>query len=90
MRFNAPPGWPTPPAGWRPPPGWSPDPAWGPAPYGWPFWLDDGSLHRRRYRVNLAFALAAVMLIVGANVANGNPAPAAPIGPPNWWQQACG
>lgn len=90
MRFNAPPGWPAPPAGWSPPPGWSPDPSWRPAPYGWPFWLDDGAVRRRRYRVGLAFALAAVMLIVGANVANGNPAPAATVGPPEWWQQACG
>lgn len=35
MRFNPPPGWPTPPEGWTPPPGWKPDPAWPTPPPGW-------------------------------------------------------
>lgn len=42
MRFNPPPGWPTPPTGWTPPPGWKPDPAWPPLPEGWDLWLFDG------------------------------------------------
>lgn len=41
MRFNPPPGWPTPPAGWVPPPGWNPDPSWPPMPGGWNLWLPD-------------------------------------------------
>ena len=45
MRFNPPPGWPTPPAGWTPPPGWKPDPAWPAPPAGWPLWLPDGDQH---------------------------------------------
>ena len=90
MRFNAPPSWPTPPAGWSPPPGWAPDPSWAQAPYGWPFWLDDGAVSRRRFRIGFAFALTAVLLVVGANVANGKAAPAPDLGPPTWWQAACG
>ena len=44
MRFNPPPGWPTPPEGWTPPPGWSPDPAWPAPPPGWHLFVpDDGS-----------------------------------------------
>jgi tetratricopeptide (TPR) repeat protein len=41
MRFNPPPGWPTPPAGWVPPPGWTPDPTWPAPPDGWQLWLPD-------------------------------------------------
>ena len=41
MRFNPPPGWPTPPKGWTPPPGWKPDPAWPPPPAGWDLWLPE-------------------------------------------------
>lgn len=41
MRYNPPPGWPTPPAGWTPPPGWKPDSAWGDAPAGWELWISD-------------------------------------------------
>lgn len=40
MRFNVPPGWPTPPEGWVPDPGWQPDRSWPPAPPGWQFWVD--------------------------------------------------
>lgn len=44
MRFNPPPGWPTPPEGWTPPPGWNPDPAWPAPPPGWHLFVpDDGS-----------------------------------------------
>lgn len=43
MRFNSPPGWPTPPPGWMPPAGWQPNPAWPPAPAGWVFYVEDGS-----------------------------------------------
>jgi hypothetical protein len=43
MRFNPPPGWPTPPEGWTPPPGWNPDPAWPAPPHGWRLFVpDDG------------------------------------------------
>jgi hypothetical protein len=41
MRFNSPPGWPTPPAGWAPPAGWKPDPAWPAPPEGWQLWVPD-------------------------------------------------
>lgn len=41
MRFNPPPGWPTPPQGWTPPPDWNPDPAWPNPPPGWQLWLPD-------------------------------------------------
>src|SRR6187399_1529278 len=39
LRFNAPPGWPSPPEGWRPEPGWKPDPSWPAAPQDWVFWV---------------------------------------------------
>jgi hypothetical protein len=41
MRFNPPPGWPTPPGGWTPPPGWKPDPAWPTPPPGWHLFVPD-------------------------------------------------
>ena len=41
MRFNSPPGWPTPPPGWAPPAGWTPDPSWPPPPDGWQLWISD-------------------------------------------------
>jgi len=41
LRFNPPPGWPTPPEGFTPEPGWQPDPAWPHAPPGWQLWVDD-------------------------------------------------
>jgi hypothetical protein len=41
MRFNPPPGWPTPPEGWRPPTGWLPDKSWPPVPPGWKLWIED-------------------------------------------------
>ena len=41
MRFNPPPGWPSPPDGWTPPPGWNPDPSWPTPPDGWQLWLPD-------------------------------------------------
>ncbi|MGA5324128.1 DUF4041 domain-containing protein [Streptomyces seoulensis] len=41
MRFNPPPGWPTPPEGWTPPAGWKPDPAWPAAPPGWQLFIPD-------------------------------------------------
>lgn len=41
MRFNPPPGWPSPPSGWVPPAGWQPDPSWPPPPVGWQVWLPD-------------------------------------------------
>ncbi len=41
MRFNPPPGWPTPPKGWTPPPGWKPDPAWPALPAGWHLFVAD-------------------------------------------------
>ena len=41
MRFNSPPGWPSPPAGWVPPTGWQPDPSWPLPPEGWQLWLSD-------------------------------------------------
>lgn len=40
MRWNPPPGWPTPPPDWQPTPGWEPDPAWPPPPPGWQFWVN--------------------------------------------------
>lgn len=40
MRFNPPPGWPSPPDGWAPPEGWTPDPAWPLPPPGWRLWID--------------------------------------------------
>ena len=44
LRFNPPPGWPTPPAGWTPPTGWTPDPAWPTPPDGWQLWLPDDEI----------------------------------------------
>jgi hypothetical protein len=41
MRFNPPPGWPSPPAGWTPPQDWKPDPAWPAPPPGWQLWIPD-------------------------------------------------
>jgi hypothetical protein len=41
MRFNPPPGWPSPPDGWTPPPGWNPDPSWPTPPDGWQLWLPE-------------------------------------------------
>ncbi|MER5801511.1 DUF4041 domain-containing protein [Streptomyces mirabilis] len=41
MRFNPPPGWPTPPEGWTPPQGWKPDPAWPAPPPGWQLFVTD-------------------------------------------------
>ncbi len=41
LRFNPPPGWPTPPPAWQPPAGWRPDPSWDPLPPGWVLWIDD-------------------------------------------------
>ncbi len=38
MRFNAPPGWPTPPPGWSPPADFQPDPSWAQAPADWQWW----------------------------------------------------
>lgn len=40
LRFNPPPGWPTPPPGWTPPAGWQPAADWPPAPAGWNFWIE--------------------------------------------------
>ena len=48
MRFNPPPGWPTPPPGWTPPPSWQPDPSWGPLPDGWQLWIPEDSDGRFR------------------------------------------
>jgi hypothetical protein len=41
MKFNPPPGWPTPPAGWTPPSGWKPDPSWPDPPEGWQLWIPE-------------------------------------------------
>ena len=41
IRFNAPPGWPTPPQNWLPASTWRPAPGWQPAPPGWPYFLDE-------------------------------------------------
>ena len=41
VRFNPPPGWPTPPIGWTPPAGWKPDPSWPTPPTDWSLWLPD-------------------------------------------------
>jgi regulator of protease activity HflC (stomatin/prohibitin superfamily) len=41
MRFNPPPGWPSPPDGWTPPHGWSPNPSWPAPPDGWQLWVSD-------------------------------------------------
>lgn len=41
MRFNPPPGWPTPPEGWTPPQGWKPDPTWPAPPSGWQLFVTD-------------------------------------------------
>jgi hypothetical protein len=45
VRFNPPPGWPTPPAGWKPPPQWKPDPRWPTPPAGWQLWVDEDADH---------------------------------------------
>lgn len=42
LRFNPPPGWPTPAKGWVPPPNWQPDPSWPPPPPGWQLWIPVG------------------------------------------------
>ncbi|GAA4587298.1 hypothetical protein BJY16_008191 [Actinoplanes octamycinicus] len=39
IKFQVPPGWPTPPDGWYPPEGWRPDAAWPLAPAGWQWWV---------------------------------------------------
>ncbi|MCR6494775.1 DUF4041 domain-containing protein [Cellulomonas sp. P24] len=44
MRYNPPPGWPTPPPGWAPPPGWKPDPSWPDLPVGWQLWIPAAGL----------------------------------------------
>ena len=38
IRFNSPPGWPTPPATWVPQDEWLPEPTWPEPPPGWTFW----------------------------------------------------
>ncbi len=38
IRFNPPPGWPTPPATWVPQDEWLPDPSWPEPPPDWSFW----------------------------------------------------
>lgn len=38
VRFNVPPGWPTPPLSWTPEEDWLPDPEWPEPPEGWSFW----------------------------------------------------
>ena len=38
VRFNVPPGWPTPPLSWTPSEDWLPDPQWPEPPEGWSFW----------------------------------------------------
>lgn len=40
LRFNPPPGWPTP-EDFVPGPGWQPDPSWPPLPAGWQLWVPD-------------------------------------------------
>lgn len=45
MRFNSPPGWPTPPDGWNPPADWTPDPSWPAPPPGWKLWLEEADDH---------------------------------------------
>jgi Domain of unknown function (DUF4041)/T5orf172 domain len=45
VRFNSPPGWPSPPNNWIPPKGWKPDPNWPAPPPNWQLWIpvdDDG------------------------------------------------
>jgi hypothetical protein len=39
VRFNAPPGWPSPPNDWVPDATWRPDPSWPAAPPGWQWWV---------------------------------------------------
>ncbi|GAA2683818.1 hypothetical protein [Actinoplanes palleronii] len=39
VKFQVPPGWPTPPDGWYPPEGWRPEAAWPLAPSGWQWWV---------------------------------------------------
>jgi hypothetical protein len=46
VRFNPPPGWPSPPEGWRPAPNWKPDPKWPQPPAGWQLWVDEDASHR--------------------------------------------
>lgn len=41
VRFNPPPGWPTPPEGWVPPPGWVAPADWPAPPPDWEWWLAD-------------------------------------------------
>ncbi|WP_225227626.1 excalibur calcium-binding domain-containing protein [Oerskovia rustica] len=41
VRFNPPPGWPTPPEGWTPDPSWTPDPRWPAKPADWPLWVEE-------------------------------------------------
>jgi hypothetical protein len=41
LRFNPPPGWPTPPEGSAPEPGWQPDPSGPQPPPGWQLWVND-------------------------------------------------
>lgn len=50
MRFNPPPGWPTPPSGWSPPEDWKPDASWPTPPPGWDLWVDDSPTHARAAR----------------------------------------
>jgi hypothetical protein len=45
VRFNLPPGWPSPPEGWRPPPNWKPDPKWPQPPADWQLWVDEDASH---------------------------------------------
>jgi hypothetical protein len=45
VRFNPPPGRPSPPEGWRPAPNWKPDPKWPQPPAGWQLWVDEDASH---------------------------------------------
>lgn len=79
LRFNPPPGWPTPPPDWVPDENWKPDPSWPQVPPGWQLWTAVGtqddfpanssptltSQRKRLLGVGSGFAAVLVVIILG-------------------------
>jgi hypothetical protein len=87
VRFNPPPGWPSPPTeDWLPPPGWQPDPSWPKAPRRWNWWTVTASDARTREpltglaRVLLWAATATALASAALLVVTTSPSLAAAVG----------
>lgn len=84
VRFNPPPGWPTPPEGWTPPPGWNPDPAWPAPPPGWRLFVpDDGPEPDADAAKSVAGTWSSTGLAQGAQEAGQDPSADPPPAPPS-------